>query len=100
MANREINLTDEELKALTQYAELFFSIHQCALLLEKDPLEFKKLVNDENSPAGKAYLRGHLLSQTKLRKAVIKMAEAGSNPAQGMMRDFMQQALNDNLVRR
>lgn len=95
-----VELTSEELSQLTQFAEHFFSIYQCALLLEKDPFEFKKLAHDETTDVGKAYLRGHLLSQMKIRKAVMKMAEAGSNPAQVLMKQFLQECLSENLLKR
>jgi hypothetical protein len=90
-----MNLNAEQLNEVEEMAGLFFSIEDIADNLELDDAELEELQTDMQMKRGnfyKAYRRGWLCSQVKLRKQIEKAAENGSNPAQQMMLNFQKSA--------
>jgi hypothetical protein len=95
-----MKLNDEQLRVLEEYAGAFFSIHQCAIIMGVDPYDLDKAVKDETSDAHKAYYKGYLLSQFKVRKEIIKMAERGSSPAQTLVKKLIEESDHNNYLKR
>ena len=90
-----MNLSEEQLKEVEQMAGLYFNIEDIADNLELDDAELEKLHLDMELKTGdfyKAYRKGWLISEVKLRKSIEKAAENGSNPAQQMMLNFQKNA--------
>ena len=90
-----MNLTEEQLSEVQEMAGLFFAIEDIADNLELTETQVEDLLLDFQLRVGeffKAYRRGWLIAEVKLRKAIEKAAENGSNPAQQMMLDFQKQA--------
>ena len=90
-----MNLTGEQLSEVQEMAGLFFSIEDIADNLELTETQVEDLLLDCQLRVGeffKAYRRGWLTAEVKLRKSIEKAAENGSNPAQQMMLDFQKQA--------
>lgn len=90
-----MNLTEEQLSEVEEMAGLFFSIDNIADNLELDETELETLKLDFELKRGdfyKAYRRGWLTNEVKLRKSIEKAAENGSNPAQQMMLNFQKSA--------
>ena len=90
-----MNLSEEQLSEIEEMAGLFFRVEDIADNLELSMEELEDLLLDIQLKQGdfyKAYRRGWLTSEVKLRKAIEKAAENGSNPAQQMLLDFQKQS--------
>lgn len=90
-----MNLSEEQLSEVQEMAGLFFAIEDIADNLELTEAQVEDLLLDCQLRMGefyKAYRRGWLTSEVKLRKAIEKAAENGSNPAQQMLLDFQKQS--------
>ena len=90
-----MNLSEEQLSEIEEMAGLFFAIEDIADNLELTEAQVEDLLLDCQLRVGefyKAYRRGWLTSEVKLRKAIEKAAENGSNPAQQMLLDFQKQS--------
>ena len=90
-----MNLSEEQLSEIQEMAGLFFSIQDISDNLEMNQGEVEDLLLDFQLKTGefyRAYRRGWLMSEVKLRKSIEKAAENGSNPAQQMMLSFQKQA--------
>lgn len=88
-------LTDDELKTISDLAALFFTPVEIALMLEVDDVAFKMACKTKTPFGSKvfdAYNSGHLQGQVDLRTGIMKMAKAGSSPAQTMALDILKQA--------
>jgi hypothetical protein len=90
-----MNLSEDQLKEVEEMAGLFFSVEDIADNLELDDQELEALQLNVQFKTGdfyKAYRKGWLTSEVKLRKSIEKASENGSNPAQQMMLNFQRQA--------
>jgi len=90
-----MNLSEEQLSEVQEMAGLFFAIEDIADNLELTEAQVEDLLLDCQLRQGefyKAYRRGWLIAEVKLRKAIEKAAENGSNPAQQMLLDFQKQS--------
>jgi hypothetical protein len=90
-----MNFSEDQLNEIEQMAGLFFSIEDIADNLELDEQTLETLKLDFELKQGvfyKAYRKGWLVSEVKLRKSIEKAAENGSNPAQQMMLNFQKNA--------
>ena len=86
-----MNLNEAQLKEVEEMAGLFFGIEDIADNLELDHDELESLRLDFELKKGsfyKAYRRGWLVSDVKLRRNIEKASENGSNPAQQMMLNY------------
>lgn len=71
-----------EVKQVEELASLFFGPSQIALLLHKNVEDFKReLVYNFSSPFRKAYLRGKLLAEIKIRYNTRNLATSGDMDA-------------------
>ena len=65
-------------------ASLLFLPEEIAIILEVDVADFDDALQDETSPAYRAYQKGKLSTKMALRKTIITQAKQGSSPAQTM----------------
>jgi predicted DNA-binding protein YlxM (UPF0122 family) len=75
-------LTDEQFVKIEQYASVFFSLKEIALLLEVNSDDFLESASSENSQIYKKYEAARLKSEYELRTEIVKMAKMGSPAAQ------------------
>ena len=78
-------LTGEQIKEIEDMAQLFFTIDQIAINTEIDPQEFRDEVESRQGPAYLAYITGWFRGEIPLRKSIAEAAANGSNPAQQML---------------
>ena len=88
-------LTKELMNDIEQYSSLMFSKAEIAEILEMPSDAFMELLeNDEE--AFKAFRKGRLVQEAKLRKAVFDLAGNGSSPAQTLANSMIIDAkMND-----
>jgi len=86
-----MNLTEEQIKSITDMAELFYSPEEIAINIEVDPDELRILIQAKEGSVYDAYMQGWLTGDIALRRSIARAAENGSNPAQQMMRDYQKQ---------
>lgn len=73
-----MELSDEKLKAAEDYASLAFTPTEIAILLEVDALKFIDSLKKTDSKLHKAYYRGFLLTQSKIRSTQLSFALKGN----------------------
>jgi hypothetical protein len=83
-------MSDDLLKEAQEWAELFFTNDELAMLLEVPAAEIRLALDDSSSPLGSAIMRGRLLSEAELRKSIILLAKRGSSPAQATALQLLQ----------
>jgi hypothetical protein len=83
-----MQLTDDQIQEIEQMAELFFSPEDIAENIEVDPQKFILKIQLKEGPAYKAFRKGWITSDMKLRKSIANAAYNGSSPAQGMLKQL------------
>jgi len=91
--------SNEQLSEITSLAEVFFTPKEIAMILEVDPQEFIDICNDAGTEVGKAFNKGKLMSEFKVRKSIVQLANSGSSPAQAMVLEMMKQQKINQLDR-
>jgi len=89
-----MNLTDEQLKQVEEYASYFFSPKEICIILG---IDHKTTLTIEGSEFSNAYQKGSLLSQAKVRKSIIDLAQKGSSPAQALAVQMMDKIKINNV---
>lgn len=77
-----MNLNHEQIQKVKEYASLFLSYEEIALLLQINSDDFIAEVTDEYSEVYKAYELGRLENEIEIRKQIIALAKLGSPAAQ------------------
>lgn len=72
----------EDIEKLKEYAGLFLTLEEIAVLMDKDLEEFRADFRNKQSELYKAYRLGQVTSKANLRRPVIKMASHGSPQAE------------------
>lgn len=84
------DITDEDLKLIEELASYFFTPREIAVMVEVNPEDFIYAIEHaEGSQIATAFLKGRLQNEMELRKSIIKLAKAGSSPAQTMSLDLL-----------
>ena len=78
------DITEEDLIEIKKLASLFFSPIEIAEMLEIDELSFISACKIQSSKIYPYYRGGFYEGQIDLRTGIMKMAKAGSTPAQTM----------------
>ena len=88
-------MTTQLMKDIEQYSSLMFTKAEIAEILEMPSDAFMELLeNDEE--AFKAFRKGRLVQEAKLRKAIFDLADNGSSPAQTLANSMIIDAkMND-----
>lgn len=84
-------LTAEELKQITDLSALFFTPREIAKMLEFQESDFVKACKTNGGAIHDAFYGGYLQGQVDLRTGIMKMAKAGSSPAQTMALELLKQ---------
>jgi predicted DNA-binding protein YlxM (UPF0122 family) len=92
-----MNLTPEQLKMIEEYAGLFLSWRDIAVLLDLNPDDFYQEWRKKSSEIFKSYQKGQILRKCSLRRPVIKMAEHGSPQAEMLADKFFSEQLISEL---
>ena len=92
-----MDLTQEELEKVKEYAGLFLKPIDIAVLLDKPEALFKALCWDPSSEIYHAYRKGQVEAKLKLRRPVIKMAEHGSPQAEILADKYINEQLMSEL---
>jgi hypothetical protein len=82
-------LTDDDLKTVTDLAALFFTPSEISIMLELDDSAMVAACKMNSHKVYKAFQSGYLQGQIDLRTGIMKMAKAGSSPAQTMALDIL-----------
>lgn len=88
------DLKEEDLKLISDLAGLFFTPSEIAMMIEVDDIDFKMAckMRPANKKIFDAYNSGYLQGQVELRTGIMKMAKAGSSPAQTMALEILKQS--------
>ncbi|WP_319228408.1 hypothetical protein [Draconibacterium orientale] len=81
--------SEEILNQVKEYASLFFTIDEIAILLDLDVVEFRRQVRGKKSALAKAYLKGKLESMADIRKLTVEFAKKGSPQAEGFVKEYL-----------
>ncbi len=90
-----MDLNEEQLTRIKELADLFFSPKDICEILMLDYGECRELFQTTSHPIGKAYRAGQLESSARLRKAILKVARAGSSPGQTLAIKLLEQCKMD-----
>lgn len=94
-----MNLTNEQLEQLEEYAAALMSITEIAILMDiPTPVrtQFKVLCRQvDTSPLYKAFHKGRLTTKLELRRNIIKLAKAGSPAAEPLAIKFINEQMID-----
>lgn len=92
-----MDLTNDQLLELEEYAAALMSITEIAILLNIPSVartQFKVLCNqDEDSPLYSAFHKGRLKTKLELRQNIIKLAKAGSPAAEPLAIKFINEQM-------
>ena len=84
-----MNLTDEQLEAIEEFAHFFLDPKEIAYIIEVDEIQFLKEMENPSSEAHRRYYKGYLSEKARQRKAIQELAAGGSAPAQAMVKAYM-----------
>ena len=85
-----MELTNEILEQIEEYASLFFTIDEISLLLDLSAEQFRREVRHGQSPLAKAYHRGKLQTILEIRRQTVMFAKKGSPQAEAFVKDYME----------
>ena len=91
-----IKLDEQFLTDLETYASLMFSKQEIAVILEVDPSELIRILDEENN-AAIAFQRGRLKKEAEIRKGIFDLAQNGSSPAQTFAMKLIENAKANDL---
>lgn len=86
------NYSDDILNEVKRLSGLFFSPKEIAEMLELEESEFMLQCNIVGSAAYKSFKGGRYQGEIDVRTGIIKMAKAGSSPAQTMALDLLKKS--------
>ena len=84
-----MNLTEEQLERVYEYAGLFLSPEEIAVLIKAEVTDFIREVKSKTGPVYLQYMRGKTESKRAIRENVVKMAKHGSPQAEDLAEKYM-----------
>lgn len=87
------DIKEKDLLEIRNLASMFFSIQEISEMLEIDFSTIEEQMSIKDSPIYKAYKGGNYDGQIMVRTGIIKMAKAGSTPAQAMAMDLIKKLI-------
>ncbi|MDA3867753.1 MAG: hypothetical protein PF489_13545 [Salinivirgaceae bacterium] len=90
-----MNLTAEQYKEIEEYAGLFFSIDDIAVLIGCNATELRREIRNRNTEAYRYYQKGKLDTLVKIRKQTKLFAEKGSPQAEAFMKHYHEKMEGD-----
>lgn len=85
-------MSEQEVKDIEDVAELPFSTEELALLLEMPVEQLRAEIQHGTTPRGRAITRARLRTKAEYYRAVIKLSNQGSGPAQQLLNHFLSRA--------
>jgi hypothetical protein len=85
----DFNFDEDQLQTIEDMAGLFFKTDEIAVVLEVDPIDFSAHILYGGNPAHARFMKGWMEAEYKLRKSISDSAANGSNPAQNIMLNFL-----------
>lgn len=82
----------DQLVQVKELAALFFTPREIAIMMEWDAELFTNDCEIMGNPAYESFYAGRLQAEVDLRKGILKMAKAGSSPAQTMAMELLKQS--------
>ena len=79
----------DELAQIEEYAGLFLTVDEIALLMNFDASELRRDIRHGKSDRAKAYLRGKLKSIVEIRKQTVMFAKKGSPAAENLVNGYL-----------
>lgn len=73
-----MNYSEEELKKIEEWAQIYLPISDMAVILDVPPEILREDIRNKSSLVYKAYHRGKVLSKVRLRTQEMKLAQIGS----------------------
>lgn len=92
-----MELTQEQLKQVEEFAAYFFSTEEIAVIMELNQTWCRLMMLKDKSDFKDAYTRGQLRSEAEFRKSVFEMAKKGSAPAQILADKIMEKSRLRNI---
>lgn len=84
-----MNLNDEQLQQIEQYAAAFMTVDQIAALVDMPVDQLREEICLHTKPASKAYRKGKAQSIYDIKSKVVKLAKAGSPQAELLADRYM-----------
>ena len=81
--------TEKELNALEEFGSHLFKTEEIAILMGVDGHQFAQEMANPASDTYKAYHKGRLVREMKIRASIFELAEGGSAAAQALAKQFM-----------
>ena len=88
-----MHLTPADIEKVKEYAALFMSLDDIAVLINQDPEEIKTAFQDKSGEFYRAYRSGQVNAKLTLRRPVIKMAGLGSPQAEILADKYLNEQL-------
>jgi hypothetical protein len=82
-----MELSQEQLAKIEEYASYFLAWQQIAVLLDIPEREFKTEMENCNSLVYRSYLKGKTSSQLEINKNLVRLAKLGSPQAELLIKD-------------
>ena len=80
----------EIINQVREYAGLFFTVDEIAILLDLDVVQFRREIRGKKSPLARAYLKGKLESMAEIRRLTVEFAKKGSPQAEGFVKEYLE----------
>jgi len=84
-----LRISEKDFELIEELASYFFTPREIAVIVEVNPDQFIAAMDNEDSRIYQVFQKGRLQSEMELRKSIIKLARAGSSPAQTMSLDLL-----------
>ena len=90
-----MELSNDQLTQIEEYASLFCSLDEIALLIDVNEAELRREIRKKTSEPARYYFRGKLTTQVKLRRQTKLFAEKGSPQAEQTMKQLYERQCNN-----
>lgn len=89
-------MTEEAAIQIYQLGKLLYTPQEVAVIMGMDEDEIVVQLHDPNNELYRQYYKGYYETESLLRNSILKLAAAGSSPAQNLALRMQ----NDNIIKR
>ncbi|WP_372772116.1 hypothetical protein [Mangrovibacterium sp.] len=86
MPQTEVSILDQ----VEEYASLFFTVDEIALLIDRDPVDLRREIRHGKSELARRYQKGKLGTMLEMRRVMVQFAKKGSPQAEMILKEFFQ----------
>lgn len=79
----------EELEKIEEYAGLFLTIDEIAVLLDIDATELRREIRHGKTDRARAYKKGKIKSILEVRRQTVEFAKKGSPAAEDLVNNYI-----------